>query len=487
MNNSNHVYVDRRPLLIVLLSRSARFLFLLLLALCFFWFINQEPWDGMSPGAYKAVGAFFLCTILWLSQVVPLAITGLLAIVVIPLLGILPTKEVFSYFGNEAVFFILGAFILSAAIMKTGLSTRLAIWFLKGDKITPKGLVCRIFFSTGILSCLMSEHAVAAFFFPIILEIARSLNFDPFGGQYGKKLFLAMAWGCVIGGIVTYLGGARAPLAVGMLKEITGHQIGFFEWMQTTVCVAIPLFFLGYLILTYYFKTDVDSVESAKVTLETKSKGIGRVSLKEILTAIIVGISIFCWIFWGLKIGLATIAIIAVFVLFVFRLVDWRDVEEYVNWGVILMYGGAIALGRAVDQSGALEWVASSIMVVPEYFAAHMGLSPIFWLVTILSFSSIFLTELFSNAAVVALLLPVSIKMALSGHVDPSVMTYAVAIPAGLGFIMPMGTPALAIAYSSGYLRVKDIAIPGLYLNLAGWVIFVLVVKFIWPLVGLHI
>ncbi|EKD41323.1 MAG: hypothetical protein ACD_73C00768G0002 [uncultured bacterium] len=484
---SHQLYIDRRPLWIVLLARSSRLIFLILLAFAFFWFVNQPPWEGLNPQAYKAIGAFFLCTILWLSQLIPLAITGLLAIVVIPLLGILPAKEVFSYFGNEAVFFILGAFILSAAIMKTGLSTRLAVLFLKKTKLTPRGLVYRIFFSTAVLSCLMSEHAVAAFFFPIILEIARSLDFEPFGGEYGKKLFLAMAWGCIIGGIVTYLGGARAPLAVGMLREISGQQIGFFQWMKTTVMVALPLFLFGYLILTYYFKTDVDSVEKAKEALEAKAKKIGSISFTEFMTAIILAGSIFCWVALGEDFGLAPISIIAVVLLFVFKLVEWRDIEEYVNWGIILMYGGAIALGRAVDSSGALEWVSVKIIIIPQYFAAHVGLTTIFWLVAILSFASIFLTELFSNAAVVALLLPVSIKMALSSHVDPSVMTYAVAIPAGLGFIMPMGTPAVAIAYSSGYLRVRDIALPGLCLNLAGWFFFMLVVYFIWPLIGVNI
>lgn len=481
------ITVDRRPLAVVLLSRFSRVVILAFLAVVFYFFVTSTPWEGLSVEGFRAIGIFFLCTILWLFQLIPMSITGLLALVLIPLLGVLPSREAYGYFGNEAVFFILGAFILSAAMMQSGLSARLAIFFLKFIRLSPKKLVLGILVTTSFLSCVMSEHAVAAFCFPIVLEICKAMTFVPKGGEYGKTLFLAMAWGCIIGGIVTLLGGARAPLALGILYEITGSHIGFFEWMKTTVWVAAPLFAVASGLLVFYFKTDVASIKEAHDYLVKKSRALGLVSLNEVLIFLILLGAIYFWVSNGEASGMAAISIMAVVLIFVLGLVRWKEISENINWGIILMYGGAIALGRAVDASGALEWLAPKILIIPEGMADKLGGSPIFWLLVILSFSSVFLTELFSNSAVVALLLPISIKMAISLESDPTAMTYAIAIPAGLGFIMPMGTPAIALAYSSGYLKVKEIALPGLILNLSGWIFFVLVVKFLWPLMGIKL
>lgn len=488
-NRDQTVVIDRRPILRILAERTGRFWLLVLIFAALYAFIRREPWQGLSVQGYRAIGAFFLCTILWFTQLIPVAITGLLAIVIIPLLGILSTKEAYSYFGSEAVFFILGAFILAAAIMKTGLSKRLSILLLMRSGKSPQRLIFRILASTAILSCLMSEHAVAAFFFPIILEITHALEYDPHGGEYGKTLFLAMAWGCIIGGTVTFLGGARAPLAVGVLHELTGQSIGFFAWMKTTMCMALPLFFSAYIILTRFFKTDVVSVANVQDVLERAARRLGPISFKEIVTLAVLSTSIFFWIYLGEDYGLGNISVMAVVALFVFRLVSWKDVEEYVNWGIVLMYAGAICLGRAVDSSGALVWLSGKVITVPEHLSAWFGGTTSFWLLAVLSLVGIFLTELFSNAAVVALLLPVSIKMIMQINpaADPSTMVYAIALAAGLGFIMPMGTPAIAIAYSSGYLKVRDIALPGLILNLLGWTFFILTAKFIWPLIAIHL
>lgn len=479
------VIIDKRPIYWILAERTGRFFCLIGIFLVLYLFINREPWAGLDERGYRAIAAFFLCTVLWFTELIPVAITGLLAIVIIPVLGVLSTKEAYSFFGSEAVFFILGAFILAAAIMKTGLSTRLSLLLLKSSGKSPKKLLFRILISTALLSCLMSEHAVAAFVFPIILEITRALEYDPRGGEYGKTLFLAMAWGCIIGGIVTFLGGARAPLALGIFKEITGGSIGFFTWMKTTVFVAVPLFVTAYFLLTRYFKPDVQNVDEVQLVLARRSRELGPISFKEIIVAAVLGVTILCWIGLGEAYGLGNIAILAVVALFVFRVVNWKDVEEYVNWGIVLMYAGAICLGRAVDSSGALEWLSAKVIVFPQNLSMTFGGSVTFWLLAVLSLAGIFLTELFSNAAVVALLLPISIKMAVSQGGDPVIMVYGIALAAGLGFIMPMGTPAIALAYSSGYLKVRDIAWPGLILNLSGWLFFVVVAKFLWPYFGI--
>lgn len=483
--------VDQRPLYLIILSRTSRLLCLLFIAYLFYLFNRAEPWVGLSVPGYRAIGAFFVCVILWVTQLLPMAITGLLAIVIVPLMGILSSKEAFSYFGNEAVFFILGAFILSAAILKTGLSNRMALLFLKGGSGSPQKLIWRILISTAFLSCIMPEHAVAAFFFPMILEMTRSLQFQPYGGSYGKTLFIAMAWGCIVGGIVTFLGGARAPLAMGILQEITGKQVGFFEWMRTTLPLACVLLVLAYGLIRFFFKIDVDSVSLISEALEQRRKKQGLMQWREKWVLLILVLAISGWMFLRKYWGLADIAIGSVVALFIFKVVTWQDVERYVNWGIILMYGGAICLGKAVVSSGAMEWLTHRILHYPERMAAFFGgllgmeISPIIILFTIIAVFSLILSEMISNAAVVAIVLPLAIGLAQGYGIDPTFMAYVVAIPAGLGAVLPMSTPPMAIAYSSGYFTVKDLFLPGIVMDIVAMICFVLIMKFLWPLFGL--
>src|SRR5439155_25641512 len=166
-------------------------------------------------------------------------------------------------------------------------------------------------------------------------------------------------------------------------------------------------------------------------------------------------------------------------VLLAFDIVGWRDVEGYVNWGVLLMYGGAIALGAALNRSGAAAWLAKILL-------SQWGHSPAA-VIALLSAISIVLTEVMSNSAVVALLLPVALGISQQFGIDPRAMAPAIALPAGLAFTLPVGTPGNAIAYSSGYLRLRDMLVPGALLVVIAWATFNLVAVYYWPLIGLHV
>src|SRR5204862_5685567 len=158
-------------------------------------------------------------------------------------------------------------------------------------------------------------------------------------------------------------------------------------------------------------------------------------------------------------------------------LLRWRDVEQYVNWGVLLMYGGAIALGAALNRSGAAAWLAKILL-------SQWGHSPAA-VIALLSAISIVLTEVMSNSAVVALLLPVALGISQQFGIDPRAMAPAIALPAGLAFTLPVGTPGNAIAYSSGYLRLRDMIEPGSMLVVVGWGAFNLVARDYSSLMGI--
>lgn len=441
-------------------------------------YLLPAPLD-LSVEGKNALGIFLAAIILWTTNAIPLSVTGLFVIVLLPLLNVMSSTEAFSLFGNKAVFFILGAFILAAALMKTGLSKRIALMMVSRFDETPRKLLCSIMFSSAVLSFIMPEHAVAAIMFPVVAAIADSLNLEPLNSKYGTLLFLSMAWGAIIGGVGTLLGGARNPLAIGLLEENTGLTINFFEWCVAIIPIVFVMLAVGFVVLNLFFHIDVDDVRSAKKVLGRELERMGEMDIYEKKTGMILFSTILAWIFLGNILGLAVIAMLSAVSLFFFNILNWDDVESNVNWGIILMYGGAIAMGSALARTGAAEWIAS--LVIENGY-----LTPLIMLLAI-SFVSIFLTEGISNSAAVAILLPIGFSMGNVIDINPIAMVYIVAVPAGLAFILPMGTPPNAIAYSSGYYEIKEILLPGLILNLTSWIVFILMVLTYWPLIGISI
>jgi sodium-dependent dicarboxylate transporter 2/3/5 len=473
------IVVDTRPLTTILLERSVRPTTLLLTALLYWGIVTRTPPEGLSPEGLKALAAFAVCLILWVTSVLPLMITSLLALVLLPTSGVLSSKQVYALFGNEAVFFILGVFILAACLMKSRLSTRLALAILHRFGHSPGTLLVSLYLLNAFMSFFMSEHAVAAMNFPIIMEIIAVLGLKPHRSSYAKALLLSMAWGTTIGGVATLLGGARAPLALGMARDASGKTFTFLEWALANLPIVGILLGVGYVVIRVFFPIDVKSIREADELIAEKKLALGRMSYKEKAIAWVMLATLAGWIIGGEEFGLASVALGAVVVLFVFDLVRWRDVEQYVSWGILLMYGGAIVLGAVVNQSGAAVWMSKN--TIGQWAATPWTA------VMIIAALSIILTELMSNSAVVALLMPVVLGMCETYHVEPRVMALVVAVPAGLGFTLPIGTPSNAIAYSSGYLSVRDMMIPGAILAFSSWAAFNLVARLVWPWLGITI
>lgn len=432
--------------------------------------------EGLTTEGQRALAIMALCIILWVSQAIPLMITSLLAIVLFPLAGVMTTEEVYPFFANQAVFFILGAFMLASAILRSGLSSRITLGVLRRFGRSPRSLLASVMLIPAALSCVMPEHAVAAMFFPVTVEITRSLDLRPGESRYAKSLYIALAWGAVIGGITTFLGGARAPLAIGILQANTGESIGFLPWTLAALPTVLIMLGVGYLVLTRVFPPDIESVAPAIETIRQRVASQGAISRREIEIALIMVGTIAAWVLVGEHLGLANIALAAVAIAFALGLMKWKEVEEDVNWGVFLMYGGAIALSFALSETGAATWLVDVTVASFPHSA--------FLIVASVALLSNLLTEAMSNTAVVALVLPVALTFAAAQGLPPQVMTLVVTIPSGLAFMLPMGTPANAIAYSSGYIQPSDTIRAGAIMLVTSWVTFVTVAMLWWPIIG---
>lgn len=432
----------------------------------------------LAPAAQRVLGIFTLCAILWVTGIIPLQITSILAIILLPMLKIMPSGEAFALFGNSAVFFILGAFILSAALIDCGLSTRLTCVALEKFSSSPTRLRTAILLLSAFMSFWMSEHAVAAMFFPIVMGLVTAFGLKPRESRFGQSYFFALAWGCVIGGIATYLGGARNPLAAGILYAETGVQVSFLGLLTASFPLVVIMLGLAWLVLRLLFPAEPVDLAKARAQLEHERNQIGPLSKRELQIGSVSLLTILGWIFLFNFFSLASIALFSVAVLFMFRLVSWQEIETNVNWGIILMYGGAIALGSALHSSGASAWVIDRTL-------GDAALSPIL-LVVLLGVLSLTLTEFISNAAVVSVMMPIGLALAKSHGVSPEAIMLAIALPSGLSYMMPMGTPATAIAYSSGFMSQKEFFSYGLLMNCLSLAAFALVAWLYWPMIGLR-
>lgn len=472
----DRVEIDTRPISLVLLSRSVRPMVLVGGVIAWALVSRAAPPAGLSQVAERALGVFAIAVIYWLSGVIPLMVTSLLVIVLLGVSGVMPPRAAYALFGNDSIFFILAAFMLAAAVNHRGLGRRIALEVIGRMGTTPRSLVLSIYLLSALMSFVIPEHATAAIVFPIVADLAAAMGLRP-GQRYATALFLAMAWGVNIGGIATLLGGARGPLAIGILSEAAGRTISFTQWSAATIPLVALLLTAGYGVLTLYFPAELTSLGTTGEQLAEQRAALGRVTYDERGVALILGATVAAWIVGSDIYGFAGIAILAVVALFALNLLSWREVEQYVNWGIILMYGGAIALGAALEKTGAAAFVS----------AATLGRihAPTLILI-VLTLSAALLGEMLSHSAVVAALVPVGLGISRQLGLDPATMTMAVAVPAGLTFILPVGTPAIALAYSGGYLRKRDLLVPGAIMIGIAWAGLNLAIHFYWPLIGLN-
>ena len=472
------IIVDRRPMVLVILDRLRREILLALFFAVFFFLISLEGPVDLSREGYKVLCVFFLCVSLWTTNLIPLSITSLLAIAMIPMMGIMNASDVYSFFGNKAVFFILGVFILSAAMIACGLSTRLSIWVIDNWGANPSRLLMAIYFLSAFSSCFMSEHAVAAMMFPIVLEIVNTLGLRKEDSVFGKGMFFALAWGCIIGGTATVFGGGRVLLGVEILEKTTHNaSIGILEYTKLSFPLVFILFICGWVVLKLFFSPDITDIEPVHQVLQKKLKSMGAVTIKEKGIACVMILTLIAWFCFSEDIGIANIALIAIVLLFVLNLINWRMVEEHVNWSIILMYGGAICLGEVMSQSGAALWLAKH--------AFEGTASPIIFLLLV-AILSIVLTNFMSNSAVIAVLLPPALSMSDTYGLSPSMVAMTVILTSNFAFMLPIGTPASAVAYSSRFISIGEMVRTGSLLSLLGIVAFAALLFFYWPILGYH-
>ncbi len=447
-------------------------------AVALFFIIGFLPLPaGLSRQGQWALAIFAPTIILWITQPISYPMIFFLDVFLLVVTGVFDPDTVFKGAGSPTVFFLIGAIVLAIAIKKHNLHKRMALTLLEFFGSKPSRFLLGLTCICSFLAMTMPAHGVAALLIPVTLGVLRAADRDMVGTNFSKSLMLTLTYGTSVGSMATLLGGARNPLAISLYYQATGEKATFFQWFLAAFPLALIMTFIVYLILRYIYPPEDIDMRSMRRYLSTEVEEMGPMSIGEKKSLFFFIAAFVLWMVFGTMIGITTVAMLVAVLLGLTNTLTWEDIESQLPWGIIFLYAGAITLAFGLTETGAIAYVAESIMT-------QIGSNPILVIFVIIVIT-ILLSNLMSNSAATAVILPLAISILMTIGFAPVMGMYVVALPSALAFMFIIGTPASAMVYDTGQVTVKDFFKPGLALILIGIGLFMTVGLGWWKLIGL--
>lgn len=430
---------------------------------------------GMSAAAWSTAGLAGLMAIWWIAETVPIPVTALLPLVLLPLLGLTRIEAAAAPYANPIVYLFLGGFLLALAMERWGLHRRVAFGLIGLMGVQPGRIVGGFLVAAATLSMWVSNTATALMMLPIAISVLALVpaerREEPALQAFGTALMLAVAYGATTGGMATLIGTPPNALLAGFMSRTYGVEIGFGQWMALGVPVTLVALPLVYLVLTKVaFKLGREPLPGVADLIVAQRMRMGRISGAELIVAIVFGLTALGWIVrpwlagWIPGLSDTGIAMAGALVLFLIpapggegRFVMSWDAAKSVPWDVLLLFGGGLSLAAQIQDSGLSAWLGDQ--------AARMDGWPIIVIVAVLSFGVLMLTELTSNTATAATFLPVVAAVAVSLGQNPLLLLVPTALAANCSYMLPVGTPPNAIVFGGGRVTLPQMARAGLWLN----------------------
>lgn len=427
---------------------------------------------GMSQESWLVVGLTFWMASWWISEAVPIPVTSFLPLVVAPLLGLNTLSAVAQPYAHPLIFLFLGGFIISIAMERWSLHKRIALhtMLLVGSK--PSQQIGGIMLVTAFLSMWMSNTATTVMMLPIALSIMQLLKQDKDDSQFAKALLLAIAYAASIGGLATLIGTPPNALMAAFLADNYDIHIGFAQWMMVGLPLSIVMLGLCWLWLTKaaYQVDNIAAIETKSLFRDQLSQ-LGGMQRGEKAVLAIFSLTVFFWIFnsyivklTGLPLNDTIIAMAAALLLLVLpldrkntRILTWEETHK-LPWGILMLFGGGLSLAALITKSGLASFIADQVIL--------LGDVPFWVMILVVTAVIVFLTEVTSNTATAAGFLPLLAPIALAMSGTPLTLVIPAAIAASCAFMMPVATPPNAIVFSSGQLKIADMAKAGFALNI---------------------
>lgn len=450
---------------------------------------------GMEAPAQAVLACTAWIATWWILEPVPIPVTSLLPIVLLPLTGGLAVGKVTAAYGNPLIFLFLGGFVLALALEEWNLHKRIALHIILWVGTNQQKIVLGFMAATAILSMWISNTATAMLMMPIGLAIVLQLGTFSGSGKlgeensFGKALMLGIAYAASIGGLGTLIGTPANAIFAAVVKEMFGQEISFARWMLLGVPLSLVL-----ILLCWYYLVQVAFPLQKKGTggkkeIKEQLKEIGPVQAEEKRVAAIFLLTAFAWISRAYLLNPffpalddSMIAMAAAITIFVVPatgkgtkqgLLSW-EVATKLPWGILLLFGGGLAIAAGFQQSGLAAYIGTQLTQL-------QGLS-LFAIILAIVFLMNFLTEVTSNTATATMMLPILASLAVAIEVHPFGLMAAAGLASSCAFMLPVATPPNAVVFSSGYIKMKDMVKTGFWLNLISILVISLFVYFLLPL-----
>jgi sodium-dependent dicarboxylate transporter 2/3/5 len=436
----------------------------------------------------------------WVTEAVPIPVTALLPLVILPVFGVSSIGQAAAPFSSPTIMLLMGGFIIATSIERWGLHARIALNIVSKAGIHPAGIVGGFMLAGAVLSMWISNTATTIMLAPIAVSVAYAiLGNSAHRAPFTIAILLGLAYGASIGGIATPVGTPTNLIVIGYLEQQLGISISFAEWMAIGVPVVVlmlPACWLTVTRLAIHIK--VEDAAQGQDTVHKELARLGPISTPERRVLIVFSFIAAAWILRqplsAIEIGqlqpLAgltdhVIAIAGAIVLFLIpagsspkdgtRLLDWESASR-IPWGILLLFGGGLSMASALSQTGLAGWIGGLLV--------GLTAMPLIVLIVALVAFVIFATEMMSNVAAASALLPVIGALALIDGADPVLLTMPIALAASCAFMFPIATGPNAIAFATGEVSIRQMAKVGFVLNLFGIVMVSGVIYFLAPFVS---
>jgi len=449
--------------------------------------------EDLNADARSILASTIWIAIWWITEAIPIAVTALLPIILFPLTGGLNLTLTTASFGHKYVFLYVGGFIIAIAIQKWNLHKRIALNIIRVIGTDVVKIILGFMIATAFMSMWISNTATAVMMLPIAMAIVAQLKDNPNTIEdeneiFGKALMLGIAYSASIGGLSTLIGTPPNLVLAGVVEETFGYEITFSEWFKFGFPISIILLFICWKYITgIAFKFKQKDFPGGRQEIKNQLKKLGKISYEEKLVAIVFSLTAFAWVTrdYLLKILIPVIddtiiAMASAIIIFLLptkdrkrRLLNWEEAVK-LPWGILLLFGGGMALAAGFKESGLALWIGNQMTLLD-------GIS-LFLLVFILITSVNFLTEITSNLATTAMLLPILYPMAINIDVHPFILMVSTTLAASCAFMLPVATPPNAVVFGSGYLRIPDMVKIGLWMNIISIIILTFFVFYLLPI-----
>ncbi len=454
--------------------------------------------EAAEKGAWKikvAIAMVVFVVFCFLTECIPLPGVAFCIGLILVGTGVVGRKEVAGLYWDDAVWFIMGSLMFAAAFVKTGVDKRVCLAIFKKLAVPNVRWICLVFFVViAPLASFISDHALAAMFLPIgMLLYQNSLSNEvPEDTELAKMLMITIAMACNIGGFGAPSGGARNVIMMTYLNDMFGMDIGYFQWVSYAMPFVICMIPITWFVTTWRFRPKITSMAPAMNQLQYEIGRMGAWNKTQIISIIIFAIMVFGWftekVFYDIgilpiRLGIGVIAVAGAVAYLLSGVVNWRDYQEKVDWGVVWLYAGAIIFGRTLDETGAAYWLARSCIEGLSFLGMDSGMPLMF----INNALTSIITNLMADGPAAAAVGPISLNMA--GLVHPGTtflpfMAMSTACASSFAYCLVIGTPPNAIVYASGYLQPKDYLRVGVIMWVVANIFLLLLTVVYWGLRG---